>query len=353
ILFITTVAPSFFPDSESSSKDLEYIAKAFESEIIYLRPQRNYFYQKIPAYFLGYPQYCTIKKKLEEATFIHLFSPALVSINILKPYLHKTFISITGTLQNLPKLDIKYFSKVKKITLQTQNNLDLLKNVNALNNLSLLPIGSYFNFSATLPLAKIPSKDFKIIVVSSPWSYADFDKKGFFTLVQSLKYLPHTHITFLWRGKDIDKAVDFINKNRLAHRVHIITGYQNIEKVMAQYDICIALSSHGKSIKAYPNSIIEALHLKKPVIVNSTIGIADFIRQKNCGEVIENLNEIELAEAIKKIQLNYLNYSIDMDLKEFLLDNTIQNIAQLYQKNERPSSQSVHNNSKFQSIRNN
>jgi glycosyltransferase involved in cell wall biosynthesis len=58
-------------------------------------------------------------------------------------------------------------------------------------------------------------------------------------------------------------------------------------------------------VKAYPHSLLESLVAGKPVILSDVLPMADFVRQHECGIVIEEVSAQTLVQAIGDLRASY------------------------------------------------
>ena len=62
-------------------------------------------------------------------------------------------------------------------------------------------------------------------------------------------------------------------------------------------------------IKAYPHSLLDALAAGKPVLLNKTIPMADYVNDKQCGVVAEEVTPDAIMTALAQLRTHYSRYA--------------------------------------------
>ena len=132
------------------------------------------------------------------------------------------------------------------------------------------------------------------------------ERKGHMYLLESLKKLQNCSVEMpqLYiegEGKLYKQLKEYVLKNGIAEYVHFIGVEKNIFNFLNAMDILVLPSIYNED---FPNIIIEAMALGKPVIATNIAGIPEQIEHMNNGLLIEPRNSEKLSDAIKYYLLN-------------------------------------------------
>ena len=67
----------------------------------------------------------------------------------------------------------------------------------------------------------------------------------------------------------------------------------------------VLLTKRHDIVKSYPHSLIESLVATKPVILSDTIPMADYVRGKDCGIVLEALDLEAFGRVLREFMARY------------------------------------------------
>ncbi len=178
---------------------------------------------------------------------------------------------------------------------------------------------------ASVPVAK--SEKFQVITTGR----IEEQKNPFLFNAIALFFEDFDQIEFIWAGDGKERAA-------LTAKNIIVSGWQDpqtVKEMVAQADVFISTSLfEGLSF-----SVLEALALKKPVLLSDCVGNSDVIKTGLNGDVFKNE-----TEAIVKI-LHYFNnqemlevmgdYSFDICSANFDVDLNFKNYKAAYQGSEK------------------
>jgi len=162
------------------------------------------------------------------------------------------------------------------------------------------------------------------------------ERKGHIWLLKALKilkdYLPADKLpVFLFEGEGDQKEqlVDFITANGLAEHVRLIGETKYIFNLINASDVIILPSI---AYEDFPNVILEAMSLGKPVIGTNIAGIPEQIDDNKNGFIVPPKDPEALAKAIIKmldpVKMNNFsrnalqkfktNYSVEISIRKYL-----------------------------------
>jgi glycosyltransferase involved in cell wall biosynthesis len=126
--------------------------------------------------------------------------------------------------------------------------------------------------------------------------------KAFESFIKNIKN--NTEIPLLLiegTGPEYGALKNYVDKNKLNEYIYFIGDEKNIFNFLANIDIMILPSIERED---FPNVIIEAMSLKKPVISTSISGIPEQIDNMQTGILVKPKNVEELKEALLKFYNN-------------------------------------------------
>ena len=109
----------------------------------------------------------------------------------------------------------------------------------------------------------------------------------------------------LWRGLLLDELRERIGRRGLEDRVEVVANRVAIDDYLRRAHAAVLLAKRGDIVKAYPHSLIESLVAGKPVILSDALPMADYVRQKGCGIVVDEVSSEALAAAVEALRRNY------------------------------------------------
>jgi glycosyltransferase involved in cell wall biosynthesis len=128
-----------------------------------------------------------------------------------------------------------------------------------------------------------PSLPWKCVFASSPENEEEIHTKGVDLLLALAEREPSLEITLLWRpfGARSDAALERVRACGLAN-VNVVCGrVRDMASALASAHFAIAPFRTGG--KPCPNSLLECLAVGRPVLVSSSVDIADLLVSEGCG----------------------------------------------------------------------
>jgi glycosyltransferase involved in cell wall biosynthesis len=118
---------------------------------------------------------------------------------------------------------------------------------------------------------------------------------------------PDVRLVVLGRTQDEYriKIEKFIEKNRIGQNVNLI--YEVEQNVLIDYYIAADVIVSMARTDGFPNTVLEALACKRPVVIGRIPHIEELI-QDGCGAKVTNINVHEIAESIIDVIKNNSKY---------------------------------------------
>jgi glycosyltransferase involved in cell wall biosynthesis len=142
-------------------------------------------------------------------------------------------------------------------------------------------------------------------MASAPWAEDQFDLKGVDALLEAAARLPKLRLILLWRGLLLKQLMERVQRSGIGDRVEIISKRVDINACLRRVHATVLPAKRSDIVKAYPHSLLESLVAGKPVILSDALPMADFVRQHECGIVIEEVSAQTLVQAIGDLRARY------------------------------------------------
>jgi len=165
---------------------------------------------------------------------------------------------------------------------------------------------SYFSPEPSAPLS---SGRFRILFASSPAHAVEFARRGIPLLVELARARPDVDIVLLWRNWG-DRHAATAALAALAPPANVVIeprAGRTMPEVYRSAHATISCYEEGFG-KSCPNSIVESAACGRPVIVNTTTGVASLIERTRAG-VIAPPTVSAAAEAIDRLRDDYTGYA--------------------------------------------
>ncbi|NCC51032.1 MAG: glycosyltransferase [Spartobacteria bacterium] len=236
----------------------------------------------------------------------HVFYVNLYLFPFIRAFDRPVVYSIVAGLEGQPKPTA--LTKVKAplhIVVSNERDLRTLTSWGITQTALIRPAMEATAFTHT-PAAD--TGEFVLLMGSAPWIKKQFDIKGIDILLQAVASKPDLRLILLWRGLLFDELQRRINNYRVGERVEVINEKADVNELLARAHAAVVLSKSAKAVKAYPHSLLESLAAGKAVMTSRAIPMADYIRERDCGVVIDQVSLDALLDGIERLQRGYPRY---------------------------------------------
>jgi len=286
--------------------EIELLKSSFGGKIHSLFPFKKPI-SKFPAFLYGMHNFYKIKSSAVSNKINHIFAPSLVYLPVInclpKPIIFNIVASINKQSKLLPKSFIK---KIDALVVSNSRDAHYLKSKNYEN---VVVVKTGINV-APFEKHQTPVNDsFNILMASAPWEKKQLTTKGIHLLLSALRQTEKIKLTLLWRNVLVNEIEGLIRNYGVSDKVTLINKKANVPELLKTVNATVLLCNDTSVVKAYPHSLIESLISGKPVIVSSQIAMADFVKQNNCGIVLDNFDTSNFIECINKLQAEYNQFS--------------------------------------------
>ncbi|MCZ6727829.1 MAG: glycosyltransferase [Acidobacteria bacterium] len=178
-----------------------------------------------------------------------------------------------------------------------------------------------------------PAGPFTVMMASAPWTRRQFATKGVDALLEALSRRPAMRLILLWRGVLTEAAQRRIETAGLEKRVELIRRPVDVARVLGRVHIVVLATTSPRVVKAYPHSLLEGLAAGRPILTSPQLAIAEWIRARGGGEVVECAPD-PLGSALDRLMADYEPYRAaarGLDLGRFSITTYVDSYHQLYQ----------------------
>ena len=293
-----------FPETDAVFQEVNALHSRFGGAIINLYPLRRPSLV-FPRFLYGIHQIRQLQKIENSVDLHHVYHPVLYAFPVLRCLKKPVIYSVVSGLRDQKQPRLQSLDTIHSIVVSNKRDQTTLRSWGIEKGKLILPgINlSKFSFSACLP-----HTEFTLTVGSAPWVGRQFKQKGIDALLETCAEMPNLRLIFLWRGLMIDELQRRIKKIGVRDQVEVINQRVDVNKVFARSHAAVVLAEHSRLVKAYPHSLLESLSAGKPVLVSRCIPMADYVAEKQCGEVVSDLNIMSLRTAIENLMTCYDDY---------------------------------------------
>lgn len=301
-LYHLTILPPKMPRAEALSQEISALQKHLGGELNYLNPNRHLPRTIVPRILFGFHQLVPLRRMEAHFGIHHLYNPDPFPFPILHFLRRPIIYTITSGIGSRHRPHTTFFNRLAATVVPDERSLTQLKSA-GVKNATLIRPGidtEKFTVSPT-PL----TNTVHLLVASAPWTKAQFITKGINALLKAASQMPNLRLTFLWRGVLFDGMMKRVRQLGLANRVTVINEFADVNTVLATVHATIALATDVGIVKSYPHSLLDSLAAGKPVLLNRTIPMADFVAQTGCGIVVDAVSATAVQAGVDMLTQKY------------------------------------------------
>jgi glycosyltransferase involved in cell wall biosynthesis len=306
---IVYILPTLSPNSskaEAIAQEIALLRQNFGGEVIHINPNALLPRPLIPRLGFGWHSLPKLYRMAQEADLFHFFNPDPFPYPFLLALPKPVVYTITAGVNARPNL--AFFRRMARVTVPDERTLAQLQRW-GLHNVAWQRPGIATQHFTHNPLPLSNGEPLRLLVASAPWTLAQFSSKGFDALLATAQRLPDLHLTLLWRGlliREIERRIDALG---LGERVTVINETVDVNQVLARVHAAAIFATTPGIIKSYPHSLLDALAAGKPILLNKTIPMADYVNDKQCGVVAEGVTPDVIMTALAQLRTHYSRYA--------------------------------------------
>jgi glycosyltransferase involved in cell wall biosynthesis len=303
ILYHLTILPPKMPSCVAEIQEIDRLRDHFGGDLVYLNPnERSPIY--VPRLFFGFQKLRALRERERDFDLHHVYNPDPFPFPVLSFLDRPVVYSISGGVGHR-RPNVGFFNSLAAVVVADERSLRRLESW-GVNNAFLVHAGiDTARFTHTpLPL-RDKSAEIRLMVGSAPWTRAQFRTKGVEALLAVAQRDSRLRLIFLWRGEMAEEMERRVRVRELEERVEILKQKVDVNEVLASVHASVTLASARGIVKSYPHSLIESLAAGKPVLVSRAIPMADYVEEKGCGLVVEEVTPSDVLAAIEALVRNY------------------------------------------------
>lgn len=305
VTYLLTIPRNADPAREAVAQDIAALAEHVQACVLHispLTPVRPVF----PERFFGLWLLPQLHALAQQTDVFHVWHGHPRFFTLLK-FLRKPVVySVTSGLRpHIKPNKAQLFNRLAQVVVSNRRDLDLLQTWGIGNAQVIRPAINLEKFAA-LPLQ--PRQPFRLFMASAPWTLYSFAHKGVDSLLTVMQEMPQLHITFLWRDFYYAEMMSRVQAHGLQDRAIVLNAKVDVQAHLAKAHAAVLVADDASVVKAYPNSLMEAIVCARPILISQQIPMSDDVAAHGCGVVVSDVAPNTLANAIRELMLNYPRY---------------------------------------------
>jgi glycosyltransferase involved in cell wall biosynthesis len=306
IAYLLPTLPPPSAKAEAIAQEINLLRHNFGGEIIFVNPNTRLPRPLIPRIGFGWHLLARLRRLAQGIDLFHFFNPDPFPYPFLLALPKPVVYTITAGVEKRPNL--AYFRRMALVTVPDERTLAQLQ-AWGLDNVALQRPGIDTQRFTHTPLPLNDGETLRILVASAPWTAAQFASKGFDALLAAVQRAPDLHLTLLWRGLLVGEIHQRINALSIGERVTVIDETVDVNEALARVHAAAIFAGAPGIIKSYPHSLLDALAAGKPVLLNNSIAMSDYVNYAKCGVVAKSVTPEAIVAALADLRANYCRYA--------------------------------------------
>lgn len=330
---IAYLLPTLPPKSdkvEAIAQEIALLQRNHPGQVIHVNPNAGLPRPLIPRLAFGWHLLTRLFRVAQEVDLFHFFNPDPFPYPFLLTLPKPVVYTITAGVHRKPNL--AYFRRMAMVAVPDERTLAQLQ-AWGLHNVALQRPGIATQRFTHNPLPLLPGEPLRLLVASAPWTLAHFTSKGFDALLATVQRMPDLHLTLLWRGLLVEEIHKRIATLGIQERVTVINETVDVNAVLACVHAAAIFATAPGIIKAYPHSLLDALAAGKPVLLNNTIPMADYVESQQCGVVANAVTPEAILSALADLRAHYECYAqnaVTVGQRDFTEEAALHSASAIY-----------------------
>ncbi len=302
-----------FSQWDAVGQEIKFLAEQNEGAIFTRQPSRKI---NLARYIFRLPYlveriYCRKVFAADKSVNLHhVFNPRLKDFRYLrhltKPIVYSVVAKNMGCASPQEMVEqAKKMNYISYFAVACESDKQILGRAGIKNVKVILP---GINVARFAHLKKFSHPPQNLLAGTSPLSPSQLETRGIKLILDVLSKIKDLKIIFLWREKVLNEMNREIKTRDLEKQAKVVNQLVKPEKYLAQSAGAIAVFKTNEFNKAYPNSLIESLAARRPVIASDLMPIAKIIEKYHCGIVVKP-DPDSLTKGIQDYFSNYQRLS--------------------------------------------
>ncbi len=308
IAFLLPTPPPARPQADAYAQEIAALCARFGGETLCINPNIHLpsgLQPQVPRLFFGFHQPLKLRRLAVRHSVFHCYSPTLYPYPVLATLSRPVVFSLTGGVTD-ERQDPDLFNRLAAVTVPDADSRDQLIE-SGLRNVHVVESG--IDTDRFEVRARAVDDQIHLLMASAPWTKEQFSSKGVDALLEAARSEPRLRLTFLWRGVLTQQMHERVRRSGLSDRVAVIDEQANVNEVLAEVHAAVNIATDGGIVKAFPHSLLEALAAGKPVLVSRQIPMADYVRRRGVGVVVDEVTSSAILDALGRLESDYVELS--------------------------------------------
>ncbi len=308
VTFLVTYPREVDPAREAVAQDIAGLLNRVDGRRIHISPSER-LRRIFPERLFGLWLLPALRRIEAETDVFHLFHGGLRDFPLLR-YLRRPIVySVVAGLRPDRPVNARPIGARVTLTVTGPRDAALARAWGATRVATLKPGIELARFPRVAARAYSLGDPFKVVIASAPWSEIDFARKGVDALLDAAGADACLRLTFLWRGRLLDAMRARVSARGLAERVTVVDARVDMAATLADAHAAALLVGDGTIVKAYPNSLMEALTVGRPVLLSTQISMSDEVREEGSGVVTPGATLADAREGLNRLMASYADYA--------------------------------------------
>ena len=308
VTFLVTHPRNMDPQREAIAQDVAALSAYTQAHVVHIAPPerlRPIYPERLFGLWL-LPRLRALAAHTDVFHVFHAHPRFFTLFNFLrKPIVYSV---VSGLRLNVPPNKAELFNRLAHIVVSNIRDQNLMLGWGVRNTTVIQPGIILERFKVTPAPVLHKDAPFHLFMGSAPWTLPSFQHKGVDSLLAVMREMPQLRITFLWRGFLYEEMLQRVRALGLEDRAIVLNERVNVVAQLAATHAAVLVSDDASIIKAYPNSLMEAVACARPVLISQQIPMSDDVAAQGCGVVVADVAATTLKNAIQEMILNYPRY---------------------------------------------
>lgn len=301
VFYLMTAPPPAIEGTDAVLQEAETLRSRFGGELAHLTPSPRPW-ARIPRPLHGLHMLRSLRHLERQVDLHHIYHAELFSFPVLRLLRKPIVYTVVAGLRSEWTPSAGLLARLSAIAVPSQRDMDRLVHL-GVSHAHLVRPGIDVSRYSHNPIQE--GDGITLLAGSAPWTKEQFRTKGVDALLRVARKTPSLRLVFLWRGwllEDLRKRVASLD---LSDRVEVISERADVDRILGRVHAAVVLAEEQRLVKAYPNSLMEALVCGRPILVSSCIAMADYVGATGCGRVVTGIQEGALLEGIRHLERDY------------------------------------------------
>jgi glycosyltransferase involved in cell wall biosynthesis len=308
VTYLITTPPNADPQREAIAQDIAALSARVQARVVRISPPerlRPIYPERLFGLWL-LPGLRALESASDLFHVFHAHPRFFTLFNVLrKPVVYSV---VSGLRANVPPNKAALFNRLAQVVVSNTRDQQLLAGWGVRQAMVIRPSIALEKFSPTSAPPVLAHAPFRLFMGSAPWTLPSFQHKGIDSLLAAMHELPNLHITFLWRDFLYEEMMQRVRALGLEARAVVLNKRVDVAAQLASAHAAVLVADDASIIKAYPNSLMEAIACARPVLISQHIPMSDDVTAHGCGVVVPDVAAATLASAIRELMNSYPRY---------------------------------------------